>query len=986
MLIRTYNLISIFAIIASLFSCSDTIGTMQDFKNNKYPEILSFTSNPSGAIDLDPNTPVTLTVTAMDPEGEPLRFTYNSEDGSFADQIDTADTSTVTFYSASYLTTSQTVRASVKVTDDKKFSVSQDIEIGSTRSGPSIISVGDIPVYISSDSAVNYSFYSSSSGLYKVQVDGVGPATYFYGAMETATITVAGAGYTGTGDAKMTAGTDGDSDVIAVILQDTLGNPTSKTFTLTVDNTAPVSSVNPASGTSTFSAFPVTITATDARSGVSRISYSINGADPDFSGSGTVVQGSTAMVTIGNSGIGAYTLRYRAMDNVGNIENVKSATYTIQDGTTPPGEVTLTITKAGPTSIYLSWIEPLDSDYAYLILTCSPLGTSDNMYKGSTTATMTGVSAGIEYTITAVTVDTVGNHSAGTSIKITTPPALMNVFFIPTAARLYELQQNVSYYSYYCIVTADIDLTAYSSWTPIGNWQTSFTGIFEGNNHIITKLTINNPGINNQGLFANVSGTIKNVILTGINVSGYDSVGGLAGYNQGSISGCSVSGTVSGAARTGGLVGNKVSGSITNCNTSVTVTSSGYTGGLAGYSDGSTISTCSASGTVTGTNNNTGGLIGYNTGGFITNCSSSVTVKGDGVVGGLIGQNISGAVSNCSATGSVTGTYDHAGGLIGINNSGAISNSTASGYVNGLSYTGGLIGENSGKITSCSAAGETRNNESNYSGGLIAYNKGDVTGCYATGAVFGRDLGTGGLIGYNTGGHITYCHYTVSDYSDTISNNKLGVRGVNDATGGFVGDNVSGGKIEYCYVTLDGSLPGIIYIGAFLNCGGFAGRNSGTIQYCYTTVPVIGWTSKNFGGFAGSNAGTITNCYARGDVMELVGNPGQYFGGFVGDNTGGSISYCYETGKVTGTTNAYGFTGLSPASGIQYCYYNSSDNTNGGGTASNTLVGLTLAQMLVQGNFSFFDFSSTEPPIWSISNGYNNGYPYLTAIQPPHDN
>ncbi len=301
------------------------------------------------------------------------------------------------------------------------------------------------------------------------------------------------------------------------------------------------------------------------------------------------------------------------------------------------------------------------------------------MYKGSTTATMSGVTSGIEYTITAVTVDTAGNQSAGTSITITPPSTLMTVFYIPTAARLYELQQNPSYYGYYCIVTADIDLTAYSNWTPIGDFDTPFTGLFEGNNHTITKLTINNPGINYQGLFANVSGTIKNVTLTGINVSGYYVVGGLAGYNQGSISGCSVSGTVSGASRTGGLVGNNMSGSITNCNSSVTVTSSGYTGGLAGYSDGSTVSNCSASGTVTGTNDYTGGLIGYNTGGSIINCSSSVTIQGIAVVGGLIGANVSGgAVTECHASGtSINGTYD-IGGLIGYN-SGTVAG-TSSNY------------------------------------------------------------------------------------------------------------------------------------------------------------------------------------------------------------------------------------------------------------------------------------------------------------------
>ncbi len=132
---KIYRVLLILLIITISIGCSEVIGPMQDFKNNKYPEIISFTSNPSGAADLDPNTPVTLTVTAMDPEGEPLRFAYDSEDGSFADQTDTADTSTVTFYSASYLTSSQPVRARVKVIDDKKFYVSQELEIGTTKIG-----------------------------------------------------------------------------------------------------------------------------------------------------------------------------------------------------------------------------------------------------------------------------------------------------------------------------------------------------------------------------------------------------------------------------------------------------------------------------------------------------------------------------------------------------------------------------------------------------------------------------------------------------------------------------------------------------------------------------------------------------------------------------------------------------------------------------------------------------------------------------------
>ncbi len=167
----------------------------------------------------------------MDPEGEPLRFSYDSEDGSFADQTDTADTSTVTFYSASYLTSLQSVKARVKVTDDKKFSVSQELTIGTTREGPTITSIGEIPAYVKSDSYAEYTFSANENGIYQVLVyDSTSTtaaydsskATYFYGAGEHITVSIDGPSGSG-GNAKLI----NPPDKVAVIFRDSLSGPSS---------------------------------------------------------------------------------------------------------------------------------------------------------------------------------------------------------------------------------------------------------------------------------------------------------------------------------------------------------------------------------------------------------------------------------------------------------------------------------------------------------------------------------------------------------------------------------------------------------------------------------------------------------------------------------------------------------------------------------------------------------------------------------------
>ena len=102
------------------------------------------------------------------------------------------------------------------------------------------------------------------------------------------------------------------------------------------------------------------------------------------------------------------------------------------------------------------------------------------------------------------------------------------------------------------VLTADIELSG--NWTPIGYFNSRddkkpFNGTFDGQNHTISNLTIDNPSVGSQGLFGFVgeNGTIKNLNLSNVNISGYWFVGGLVGYNGGTVENCTVSdATVSG--------------------------------------------------------------------------------------------------------------------------------------------------------------------------------------------------------------------------------------------------------------------------------------------------------------------------------------------------------------------------------------------------------------------------------------------------------
>ena len=173
-----------------------------------------------------------------------------------------------------------------------------------------------------------------------------------------------------------------------------------------------------------------------------------------------------------------------------------------------------------------------------------------------------------------------------------------------------------------CTLTADIDMAG-QEWTPIGSYDEvdRYTGTFDGGRYTIKNLTINQYG-NYVGMidFLGEGGTVKNVTLENVNITGGDIVGSVVGDNYGTVIACTASGNVSGTSRIGGVVGYN-NGTVTACyHANGTVSGDSYVGGVVGRNTSGTVTACyHASGNVSGTSN-VGGVMGYNISGAVTAC------------------------------------------------------------------------------------------------------------------------------------------------------------------------------------------------------------------------------------------------------------------------------------------------------------------------------------------------------------------------------
>lgn len=206
---------------------------------------------------------------------------------------------------------------------------------------------------------------------------------------------------------------------------------------------------------------------------------------------------------------------------------------------------------------------------------------------------------------------------------------------------------------------------------------------------------------------------------------------------------------------------------------------------------------------------------------------------------GLFG-NSAGTIQNIGLVGESVYGYSYTGGLVG-NNTGTISNAYATGTVNGIQYVGGLTGWNSGSINNSFTTTAT---SGNYDvGGLVGHNHGSISNGHATGTTYGASTYAGGLVGFNDS-TIKFVYATGSVIGNTY-------------VGGLVGYNDSGSSIDNAYAS--GAVNGSVAV------GGLVGRNFySTITNSFWDVATTGQSSGYGQSFSGTFSATgLTTGQAR---------------------------------------------------------------------------------------------------------------------------
>lgn len=281
-------------------------------------------------------------------------------------------------------------------------------------------------------------------------------------------------------------------------------------------------------------------------------------------------------------------------------------------------------------------------------------------------------------------------------LSLAAPAALAagsaDVAYLRTAEDLAELSKNCTLDSWSqgktVYLEADIDLTG-TDFAPIP----TFGGTFEGQGHTISGLSLTGSG-NVRGLFRYIqpSGAVRDLSVEGWidPTDRKNTLGGIAGSNQGLLSNCSFHGTVRGADYIGGLVGtNERTGQIINCTFSGAVTGEHYVGGIAGQNGGSIIR-CTNSGSINTTEVDAE-LNLDNLNQEQLNAAENVPVCTD--IGGITGFS-SGILQSCVNTGAVG--YAHVGynigGIVG-RQSGYLNGCTNSGTILGRKDVGGIAGQ-----------------------------------------------------------------------------------------------------------------------------------------------------------------------------------------------------------------------------------------------------------------------------------------------------
>ena len=183
------------------------------------------------------------------------------------------------------------------------------------------------------------------------------------------------------------------------------------------------------------------------------------------------------------------------------------------------------------------------------------------------------------------------------------------------------------------------DITLSHEHTAIGNSSnTSFRGVYDGDNNVIKGLLINQPKAIYQGLFGRANqATITNVIIENCDITAKKDVGGICGYaSETTVSNCKVSGAIKTADGVDGM----------------------YHGGIAGSIYDKPISSCVNTASVKGNNSKSqyyGGIVGEGSWTIITDCFNAGIVEGTLYVGSIVGSNGASRLNNNYHTTTTTG-------------------------------------------------------------------------------------------------------------------------------------------------------------------------------------------------------------------------------------------------------------------------------------------------------------------------------------------
>ncbi len=411
---------------------------------------------------------------------------------------------------------------------------------------------------------------------------------------------------------------------------------------------------------------------------------------------------------------------------------------------------------------------------------------------------------------------------------------------------------------------SDIEWKPIGEITESGNVIDSFSGQLDGNGYTIKNLTIESEA-SYQGLFACVSGTLKNINIENFVVKGKNNVGSLAGYNTKEILNCTVKNSeiTSTGNNVGGLIGYSVGTVNENTTVNINVKGNDNIGGLVGNSS-NIISNNEVESIVNG-HNSVGGLVGYSVS-TVNNNVAEVTVKANDNVGGLIGLS-GGATNNNKVIVNINGN-NSVGGLIGSYSSLANGNVVKGKIENSNSYVGGLIGYFSiGGANTYSMENNSVNIDlnavGNNCGGLFGYinrSHGSWTGksrlyinqSYANANIITEGNQAGGLIGNATMNHTGNQNRGACIYLYLQNTFFLG---------SVQGEDNIGGLIGYSYGTGGSSSFGSSIYNSYVN-GSIKGKNNvGAIFgyiYGYDGVTSSYWVPETTG-LNSCNYGTMKN-------------------------------------------------------------------------------------------------------------------------------